>query len=251
MDAGAALKNIKDKVAKARLEEALDLLDEFCQHLADRELTKQVILLKSRYYDEMRRQTGGLTEEQNIKNRITNAVIELAYDAEEFFKEKGLRENPQKASAQASKEDREFAVLLGREKQLALLAAKRDFLKEFSKAVWKLVLEILKVAYDRTNGKEDKYLASFEKYDYHSWDLLSEVKGLIGGAVWFTNAETQEKLNRFYSWLLKLDVKLSTMVNSKQDLSTQYQQIFNEAYTEPDRLFMELKTIFGFDEKEG
>ena len=248
MDAESTLKAIKDKLARARLEEALDLLDDFCQQLADRELTKQVILLKSRYFDEMRRQTGGLTEEQNIKNRITNAAIELVYQAEKLFEDKGLREAPPKEKARGSGPDPDFAVMLQREKQLSLLTAKRDFLEKFSKAVWKLVLEILKVAYDRANGDQEKYKSSFAKYDFHSWDLLAEVKGLIGSAVWYTDAETQEKLNRFYSWLLKLDVKLSGMVNSNKDLTAQYQQIFNEAYTEPDRLFQELKVIFGFEE---
>ena len=66
---------------------------------------------------------------------------------------------------------------------------------------------------------------------------------------------THNKLNGFYNWLLRIDVELESMVKSEGEvigggklttLSNRYSKIFDEIYSEPDKLFKELKNDFDF-----
>ena len=252
------LKSIREKIAIGETESA------FAELGACLESGNVAIDLKNHFYglsnqfqiDKRNRIVVGL-DNYGIQNSITQRLLNLIDEVEKSA-DKG-KGGSKKAASPLSilNDDYSQSLIVAKEieRQKLIIQSKIIFLEKLSHEVWTFLLKVLNVAYDKAYREHAQFEKTYREYDFSSWGHLSTVKGIIGGSVWFTEDETQNLLNQFYNWLLQIDVELETMVKSVpnetggSDARTaidRYSKIFDEIYSEPDKLFNALKTDFKF-----
>jgi len=105
-----------------------------------------------------------------------------------------------------------------------------DFIKKFSDLVWKYQYEVLKVSYNRLFASNEQFQAAYQEYDKMSWEILKEIRSLIGSSVWFLPERTYAALIKYYeNWIISIDDEL--FGNIKKDNPLDWKEFHNKIYT--------------------
>ncbi|MEY4904905.1 MAG: Effector-associated domain 11 [Bacteroidota bacterium] len=80
--------NIREYIKKGRLSDALDLLDEFIQHLNDAELDNQILAITARYSTAIKNDITGVKDKTDEQNKIIYALSQILREAKILALEK-------------------------------------------------------------------------------------------------------------------------------------------------------------------
>ncbi len=254
------LESIREHITDGSTDEAFELLADYVQE------SGMATSHKNRFYSLSNQQATYTrnrlaigTAKPGIENAIVQRLLKFLEELEKNGASNGhthqSKENGHVFNLLNDEYGQSLIVAKEAERQKLVLQAKTGFLNQLSTEVWDFLLKLLNVAYDKAFRSSEQFQHSFKEYDAESWNHLSRIKGIIGGAVWFTEEHTQNRLNQFYNWLLKIDVELGKMAKTpisrspgapRDVIGKQYGAIYDAVYSKPDQLFRELKKDFEF-----
>jgi hypothetical protein len=127
-------------------------------------------------------------------------------------------------------------------------SARREFLGAFSDACWSLQLAMIDVPFNRQFG-EAGFQKACDRYDEQSPALFGRLRSLSEGAVWFTSAEMQQKLDSHIAWLLEQDVRILQLREANAtgtgEWSAFHARLFEDTQSKTRTLIKELAESYG------
>ena len=131
-------------------------------------------------------------------------------------------------------------------RQAELVRARAQFLRDLADPVWQFQLLALQVSYD--SRSKEKYKAALENYDEQSWQHLKKIRGIVGGARWFTSEPTYQLLTEFVDGWLIHDVDMALMDRRAANDRTSWLQfnqwLYAESRNRTDSLLIALANDF-------
>lgn len=136
------------------------------------------------------------------------------------------------------REQKEFEAELARQNKV--IEAQAQLLDNLVQLLWEFHLLVLAVSYHRVNRDQEKYEAAVEEYAENAWDYFGKIRTEISKAARLTSNETYQTLLNFYTEsLMKLDVRLATLIRKEaphEEWKTHHDLVFQTLASQVDQI---------------
>lgn len=138
-------------------------------------------------------------------------------------------------------------------RQAEIVRVRAQFLKDIVDPVWQFQLLALQVSYEKLTKKEST--EALKIYDEQSWQHLTKIRTLMGGARWFTSPYAYNLLTDFVdSWLLRdVDIQLMDLRSKGKEVNWApfHFWLYDESRKRTDALLVALAQDFNLSPTPG